>query len=117
MHNLVLHYLMHLRIIISSKQQKARADCRHHTRAFHRNEVIMQQNNLANQLQKAEPKPSIGKGALILCSFILAVSFIYFALVQADREQTNHDLAIANARAQLAELNAQEAVQRKGVNF
>lgn len=67
------------------------------------------------QAEMASPKPSMGKAALLLCSVILAVSFIYFAFVQSDREQMNHDLAVATARAQLAELNAQE-VQHKGDN-
>lgn len=79
----------------------------------------MQQNNLANQVQKTEQKPRVGKDSpiLLICSFILAVSFVYFAFVQADREQVNHDLAVATARAELAELNAQQVVQHKGVNF
>ncbi|ESK41229.1 hypothetical protein P256_00218 [Acinetobacter nectaris CIP 110549] len=67
------------------------------------------------QAEMASTEPSTGKAALLLCSVILAVSFIYFAFVQSDREQMNHDLAVATARAQLAELNVQE-VQYKGDN-
>lgn len=65
-------------------------------------------------------KPSIGKTATVLCILIIATAFFYFLLVQADREQVNHELAVANARTQLAELNAQEQEnnkeQLKGVN-
>ncbi|SDC02945.1 hypothetical protein [Acinetobacter boissieri] len=65
-------------------------------------------------------KPSMGKAATALCSLIIATAFFYLLLVQADREQVNHELAVANARAQLAELNAQEQEnnkeQHKGVN-
>ncbi|MBF7686004.1 hypothetical protein I2F17_09260 [Acinetobacter sp. B10A] len=59
------------------------------------------------------PEPSMGKAAKALCCFIIATAFFYFLLVQADRDQVNHDLAVANARAQLAELNAQEQVKNQ----
>ncbi|MEB5477291.1 hypothetical protein [Acinetobacter pollinis] len=74
----------------------------------------MKQTQPIRQSFYTEPKPSMGKGALILCSVILAVSFIYFSFVQADREQINHDLAVATARAQLAELTAQQEVHKLG---
>ncbi|MBF7683011.1 hypothetical protein I2F27_06685 [Acinetobacter sp. B5B] len=64
--------------------------------------------------QTTSPKPSMGTAATTLCCIIIATAFIYFSFVQADREQLNHDVAIANARAQLAELNAQEAVRKSG---
>lgn len=57
------------------------------------------------------PKPSMGKAAAAVCCFIIATAFSYLFLVQADHDQINHDLAVANARAQLAELNVQEQVQ------
>lgn len=62
-----------------------------------------------NQIEPT--KPSMGKNALLLCAFILAVSFVYFILLQGIKQEEGYQTAVI-ARTQLQTLQA-EQIKRK----